>query len=147
MKKIFVIRLILFTIFACLLPFVFIAYRYNLFKKVSELSLSGWGLVAIIIVFLFSAYIYKMIKKGLPYSMFTQCLTGVCKIIVPLVCLYLGIEALKNSIDLFSQALLFCIICELIAIPLNPFPKWVEETKDKKIDSVLGKFVDKLKGE
>lgn len=147
MKKLFVIRLILFTLFACVAPFVFIAFRYNLFRKVSELSLSGWGLVAIIIVFIFSAYIYKMIKKGLPYSMFTQCLTGVCKIIIPLVCLYLGIEALKNSIDLFSQALLFTIISELIAIPLNPFPKWLEQTKDNKIESVLGKFVDKMKGE
>jgi len=143
-KKIFITRFVLFTLFACVLPFVFIAYRYSIFTKADRMSLSGWGLVAVLIIFFFMRYLLHQIKKGLPYSMFTQCLTGLMKVTLPLVILWLIAYALRNSIDVFLQSLIVAIVCETIAIPLNPMPKWVEENCKEKTDSYIETFIDKF---
>jgi hypothetical protein len=101
-KKEFIIRLSAFIILGCIAPFLFIAFRYDLFKKVNEMSLSGWGLIAVVIVFFFARYVLKMIKMGMPYSMFTQCISGALKVILPLLCLYFCVDAIRTSIDLFQ---------------------------------------------
>ena len=146
-KKVFIIRLVLFTIFSCIAPFLFIAFRYDLFRKVSDMSLSGWGLIAILIVFFFAKYVLKMLKLGLPYSMFTQCITGILKVVLPLVILLWCVTAIRNSIDMFIQALGFTIACEIIAIPINPLPKWLESVQMEKMGEKMKKFVELMKGE
>lgn len=126
-KKEFWIRFSLFAVFACILPFIFIAWRYSIFKKVSSISLNGWGLIAILIVILFVRYVAKVVEKQKKWSMSKQIFLGVLKVLVPLVCLYAGLTAMKSNIDLFLQSLLVVIICETIAIPVNPLPKWQME--------------------
>ena len=52
-KKVFIARTILFCIFGCVLPFVFIAWRFEIFSSGgSRVSLTGWGVIGILIVFL-----------------------------------------------------------------------------------------------
>lgn len=150
--KIFIVRVVLFAVFACVLPFCFIAWRYQLFKKVDSISLSGWGIVALIIIFCFIKYIVKTIKKGESYSMTTQVITGFVKVILPLVILYIMLNSIKGSIDLFLQALCVVIISEGIAIPINPLPKWAFDnhinTQEKTMDTLVSKFwKGKEKGE
>ena len=125
--KQFVIRFIFFTLFACILPFTFIAWRYELFAKVDEISLTGWGIIGILIVAIFCIYVLNAIKKGMPYSMFTQVVNGILKVEMPLVLVYLTLSNIQSTIDLFMQCLICVIVCEAIAIPINPLPKWIKD--------------------
>ena len=58
-----------------------------------------------------------------------QCISGVVKIILPLVILLLLVIEIKNHIALVEQALSCVILCELVGIPLNPFPSWLEKRR------------------
>ena len=139
-KKIFLARLILFTIFACVLPFSFIAWRYHIFTTLNSVSLSGWGIIAIVIALAFIVYVARMLKRGIPYSMLTQCIGGLLKVTLPLIILYVVVNAIKNQSEIFLQALLVVIISETIAIPINPFPKWLNDNQIKKEDSYFEKL-------
>ena len=139
-KKIFLARLILFTIFACVLPFSFIAWRYHIFTTLNSISLSGWGIIAIVIALVFIVYVARMLKRGMPYSMLTQCIGGLLKVTLPLIILYVVVNAIKNQSEIFLQALLVVIISETIAIPINPFPKWLNDNQIKKEDSYFEKL-------
>lgn len=139
-KKIFLARLILFTIFACILPFSFIAWRYHIFTTLNSVSLSGWGIIAIVIALVFIVYVARMLKRGMPYSMLTQCIGGLLKVTLPLIILYVVVNAIKNQSEIFLQALLVVIISETIAIPINPFPKWLNDNQIKKEDSYFEKL-------
>lgn len=139
-KKIFLARLILFTIFACVLPFSFIAWRYHIFTTLNSISLSGWGIIAIVIALVFIVYVARMLKRGMPYSMLTQCIGGFLKVTLPLIILYVVVNAIKNQSEIFLQALLVVIISETIAIPINPFPKWLNDNQIKKEDSYFEKL-------
>lgn len=143
-KKEFWLRMIGFGLFACILPFVFLAYRYDLFTKVSKIQIGGWGIIAVIIVFFFVKYVCSMVKQGMPYSMTTQIITGVCKVIVPLALVWVLAYSIKDNIDTFLQSLGVVILCEAIAIPINPLPKWVETHKRNQQDTFMDMFVDKL---
>jgi Na+/proline symporter len=139
-KKLFLARLILFTIFACVLPFSFIAWRYHIFTTLNSVSLSGWGIIAIVIALVFIVYVARMLKRGMPYSMLTQCIGGLLKVTLPLILLYVVVNAIKNQSEIFLQALLVVIISETIAIPINPFPKWLNDNQIKKEDSYFEKL-------
>ena len=82
-KKQFWIRLGLYILFGAVFPFVFLIWRFQLFQKVSGLSIGGWGLIGIIFVAIFFLKLMKAVRKGLPFSLGTQVLEGVCKVIFP----------------------------------------------------------------
>lgn len=148
-KKILIIRFILFAIFACILPFVFIAWRYELFTQVSKLSFGGWGLVAVIILLVFCIYVSRSIKEVLKakngYSMTIQVINGLTKVILPLVCVYLIVNAIGENIALFKQTMVVVIVCEIIAIPINPIPKWKSESIKEGQEEKMDTFLDKAK--
>jgi len=128
-KKQFWIRLPLFILFACVIPFVFIAWRYKIFNKVSNISLSGWGLIGILIVVIFVIYLVKAVEKIKKWSLTKQIFIGVFRVIVPLLCLYFGLRCIRESVDLFMQALVVVIFSEMIAIVVNPIPQAQENSE------------------
>lgn len=144
----FLIEFFLFALFSCIIPFVFIAWRYELFSKVSRVSLSGWGIIAIIIIFVFAIYVAKSIKRAYRnrkrWSMTVQVIDGVAKVLLPLLALFFTMNAIIASADLFKQALIVVIICEGIAIPINPLPKWEVDNfkagEEERMESFLEKF-------
>lgn len=150
-RKIFIFRALLWSIFSCVMPVLFIGWRYDLFKKVGSLQLSGWGLFAIVIVFVFLYVLVKYIKAGLvEWSMTKQVINGVTKVIIPLGVVLAVCVGIRNSLDYFIQVLGCTIIFETIAVPLNPFPKWVYEKTKGRFESVVDYIVDqknKTKGE
>ena len=145
-KAIFLVRIVAFVLFACILPFAFIAWRFGLFSQSqgSSVALSGWGIIGIIIVLVFVIYVLKMLRRGQPFSMFSQVLGGLVKVILPLLICLLVLKAMKNNIDSMIQALICAIICEMVAIVVNPLPKWVEdnhiERESVKISGIITKF-------
>lgn len=154
-KAVFAIRCVLWIISAAVLPFLFIAWRYGIFTNSSKMSLTGWGFIAIIIVVIFIITFIKYICKALKPGFAKQCIVGFVTIILPLTVLYLLVCSVEDTIALFKQALGCVIICELVGIPLNPFPAWLEQKRvaDKKeeadtmTDIFWKKFFDKKKEE
>lgn len=143
-KKLFWLRFAVWSLFACIIPVIFVAFRFDLFKAVSGISLSGWGIFAIIIVAIFILVIAKYLKKGLPFSLFTQCINGFCKIILPLVVILAILFLVKTNIDYFIQSLGCVTLCELVAIPINPFPKWISDTRKNEKEASIDLFIDKF---
>ena len=149
-NTVFWTRFVLWASCACVLPFLFIAFRFDLFKQISKINFGGWGIIAIAIVAIFAIVVlrYVMMAYKTKYSFWAQCLSGVCKVIIPLVCLYAMLYAAKSNIDNFLQALGCTILCEAIAIPINPMPKWVYDMQqdvkasDRKdtVDYLLSEF-------
>lgn len=142
-KQVFIIRFIVWTIFACLVPCGFIMWRFDLFKTVSKVNIGGWGLIAIIIFFSFLISIGKYLKDGMPYSMTKQCLSGLIKVVFPLMAVMFCVYSIRNSIDIFLQAMTVVVISETIAIPINPMPKWVHDSKINEQNTILNSFFDK----
>ena len=145
-KIIFLTRFIFFVIFACILPFSFIAWRFGLFSKSQgeSVALTGWGVIGVIIVLCFIIYTLNMLNRGQPYSMFTQICSGLVKIIMPMLICLLLLKSIRNNIDSMIQALICAIICEAIAIIVNPLPKWVEENHIERDELRINTFISKF---
>lgn len=144
-KKVFIARVILFCIFGCILPFVFIAWRFQIFSNGGGVSLTGWGVIGILIVFFFILYCLKILKNSIPFSMTYQILSGTIKVILPLILLLLLVNALEDSIRQFKQALIIVIGCEAIAIVVNPFPKYMHDKGIEKTENLMDTFITKWK--
>ena len=128
-RAVFLTRAFLWFTCAAILPFIFICYRFQLFQKVSKIQIGGWGIFAILIVAITIFVLLKYIRAALNagYSYWGQILNGFCKVIIPLCAFYAVLWGIKNSLELFLQALGCVILCETMAIFVNPFPKWVWE--------------------
>lgn len=146
-RKIFIARAIGFFAFGAGLPFAFIAWRYGLFTAKSgvQMSLGGWGIVAVAIVGIILIYMLRQVGKALPHSMLTQCMSGFVKVIVPLGLILIILNGVKDSLDYFIQALTAIIICEAIAIPMNPFPSLIEEKRKEEKETDRKSWLDGLK--
>ena len=128
-KTVFGIRVALWITFAGILPFSFIAWRYGIFQPESKIKLSGWGIIGIIIVIVVAITLASYIYKGMKQGIVKQCIGGFFKIILPLVILLLFVREIKSNIKLVEQALGCVILCEAVAIPINPFPSWLEKRR------------------
>lgn len=147
-KTVFGFRVFLWAVCAAVLPFAFIAWRYDIFTPQTKIKLTGWGFIAIIILVIFISTLIKYIYKGLRPGLAKQCIFGFVSIILPLVVLYLLVTSIESNIGLFKQALGCVILCEAIAIPLNPFPAWLakrqEEDGKRKAETMSDVFWDKF---
>ena len=147
-KTTFAIRCALWCLFAAVLPLIFIAWRYDIFSSTSKISLTGWGFIAIIILIVFVITFIKYAYKSLEPGLLKQCVSGFASIILPLLVLLILVVSIEENISLFKQALGCVILCEIVSIPLNPFPTWIEKKKiekqDAKINSVADVFWDKF---
>lgn len=128
-KTIFAFRFVFWALFACVIPFLFIAFRFDLFQSVSKIKIGGWGIIGIIIVAIFVFVLIRYVKLAFSetYSFGVQCFNGLTKIILPLLLVALVVHVIKSDVETFAQSLNFVIVSELIAIPINPMPKWVNE--------------------
>lgn len=146
-RQLFWTRFALWVLFALVAPVAFIAWRFELFKG-NHVSISGWGFLAIVIIAVFIISLLRYVKKGLPFSFMSQCISGLCKVILPLVCLYAILYCIQQNLQAFLQALGCVILCELVAIPLNPMPQWMhdnlEEKDREKIESMSDIIWDKF---
>lgn len=127
--KEFWIRFCFWAVIAAGIPVGFLAWRYGLFtaSQGQVTSLTGWGTLASIILAIFFIYILREAKRGMPAgSMVVQCINGYTAII-PLLALLLIVHSIKNSVNYFEETLCVIILCEAIAVPINPMPKWAAQ--------------------
>lgn len=124
-KKEFWIRFFFWIIFAFGVPIAIIAYEYQVIDAHSEYQLTGWGLIIAIILFIGAFVILGYLLQALQWSWVKQILGGVRNAILPLAFLYLITSVIATNIEKLQIILSVSLISEIIAIPLNPFPKWL----------------------
>ena len=138
-KQLFWTRMALWLVFALVIPFTFICIKFNLFQTTTSTSIKvgGWGMIAIIILFFTIRTILKYVIKGTTYSMTKQIIEGVFKVVLPLVAIfflgYILLKTFQEGMNQFLTVMGVLIVSETVAIPINPFPKWLSDHKKKEI--------------
>ena len=155
-KLVFWSRFVLWLICALGLPIAFIIWKFELFQVVSKLNISGWGILVILLVLIVVFIIVRYVRLILnaKYTFVGQCLNGFCKVILPLLAALLIFYNTRNNIDLLIQVLSAILLCETMAVPLNPFPKLVydkqkgvrEEERRETVDYLLDSFFKRKNG-
>jgi hypothetical protein len=123
-KKEFFIKLILWLFFAAAVPIMAIVDKYDMIKN-GTLKYTGWGILVFIIAFIFISVICGYIAKIFKWSMALQIFNGVRLVLVPLLFMLIGVDLIVSNIANVKYILVVAFISEAIAIPLNPFPKWL----------------------
>lgn len=145
-KIIFIARLAFFIIFGAIVPVCFVAWRYGLFTSGEvKFTTAGWGIIASVVLFVILRYVMGQVSVVLPWSLFSQVITGFMKVILPLLCLYFILNSIEDSLELLTQSVLAIILCESVAICVNPFPQWRRdhgiEEKNKDFSEFAKTFV------
>lgn len=157
---VFWIRMVGWLATACVAPIVTFSVKFGLFNKAeptldtlgnviepASMSLNGWGIIACIIIGVTASSILKEIIAAYPrYSLAKQCLTGFKKIVLPLVIGFFICTFLDGAIHHIMFCLGTLILCQAIAIPLNPLPKWrYEKTGVEEYSSAINYLTDIVK--
>jgi len=148
-RRIFIIKAISWAMLSCILPVLFIGWRYDLFNVNNKLNLSGYGLIAIVIIFVFLITLFKYFKKLylVKWSMLGQIIGGLIKVVLPLLAILLVFNSIKNDIDTAITCLGVVIVLETIALPINPFPKYIYEKTNGQTTEMLDLLMRNKKGD
>lgn len=141
-KKIFITRLTSFLLFALVIPVSYLIGKFDLFTPTSKLQIGLWGIICLGIIFGVIGTLIKYYLDGLKtkYSYFKQILRGFYKLICPLIIVLVSLVFLKDNIDLIIEALLVITPCEVVAILVNPLPKWCFENNVEGIGEITDKI-------
>lgn len=147
-RKIFWMRFVSWALFAAILPFIFILFRFNIFHREPVVALGFWGTFALGIILAFIVSVLRYVCKAMPFSMAAQCIGGFGKVVLPLLILLFVAIYIRDKLDVFIQALSVVVVCEAVAVPINPMPKWIHEhlteEQQKKISSFIDLGLDKF---
>ena len=143
-KKIFVAKAAAFVVFGAVLPIIFILWRYGIFENGPH-SLGGVGLIVGLVAIICVGYVIREVRETLPYSYFTQILTGLIKVVLPLLAVYFALNAIKDSVDLLAQSVLATALCECVAVAVNPFPQWKHDHGKEEQDGAFLRFAKTFK--
>lgn len=130
-KIIFIIRALLWFYFSLFLPICAITKNYDLVKP-NPFKYTGWAIICSIFLVISISAIFGYIIQSLRYSIYIQIFSGIKKILIPIIVMLLICTIIDKNIDKIMNILKICLISEAVAIPINPFPKWVYERKIKK---------------
>ena len=151
-KKTFYTKLSLFTLFAFILPIVYMSIRFNLFVSKSRLSL--WGLLLIALVMVVFAVMIKFYLDGMKtkWSYGKQLVKGFVKVILPLLFVLVLSLYIKNHLDefirdinLIIEAISVIAISEAIAIAVNPLSKWAFENNVDGLVQITDRIIGREK--
>lgn len=146
-KKELTIRLVLFLTFSFVVPIAYIYIRCKLWKQVTTISF--WFIIILAIAVLGGAFLIKYYLDGMKtkYSYLKQILEGFIRVILPIVIILAGALWFKSkatwlveNTNLLIEILSVILASELIAIIINPLPKWAF---DNNIDG-LAEITDKI---
>jgi len=118
-------------VFSLVAPITYLSIRFNLFNSVARISFAGIAVIGIIIsvVSLFIKYYLDGMKTK--FSYLKQILQGTIRVVIPLglallLCVWFKFKYqwLLDNINLCIEALSIILGCEMVAICVNPLPKW-----------------------
>lgn len=147
-KKEFWIRFAVWFLIAVAAPFAYVCVRFGIFTNTEPTTkVSGWGIIAFVFLGIMAVKIIRSARKGLSYgSMAAQIIDGVT-VLIPIICFTLILELIKRNVDAFEEFLIFTIICEAVAIPVNPMRRWAYEHNTEAFSTIvfngIKRFFDK----
>lgn len=111
-----------------------------------NVALNGWGIISIVLAGVFFINLLKEVIDGYSeYSMTKQVLTGVYQTLLP-IAIAIGVCYFLKGV---LEQVLFCLItigiCEIVAIPLNPLPKWSAERGEQNFDGLVRRAITLVK--
>lgn len=111
-----------------------------------HVALNGWGIVSVFIAGLFFINLIKEIIEAYSgYSFAKQCLVGIYKKILPLAIAIGVCYFLRGVID----QIIFCLttlgICQIVAIPLDPLPKWSADHGKESYEDLIARGIEMFK--
>lgn len=136
-------RFVGWVIFFIGVPIGFMAWRFELFSKVSQIKISGWGLVAIILVAVFLVSLLRYLTKSKEYSYLKQVLKGLMFPVIPLLAVWYMLNYFEDSIVQLEQFIGVLAISEAVAVIVNPMPKWVSEKTKGETEDIIEAFLTK----
>lgn len=145
-KKEFWIRFPIWVIISLVVPICFIAWKFDVFHTqtnvATETRLTGWGVLCLIIVGWFVIKLLEEVKAGFHKgTMVRQCLDG-ARWLIPLFILIFVLDSLKDNIADIEQFLIVFVVCEAVALPINPVVRWAWE---RNIEIKMGSFSSVLR--
>ena len=123
-KKIFIIRLSLYILIGLVAPIGFLAWKFQLFSKVTKISFSIWGFVAIFVAAVFVIKLFNGLRKGMKPGLGKQTIDIICKVTIPLLLVTIAFDWLSGFSSEFVQFLVVLTICESVGGVINPLPQW-----------------------
>ena len=140
-KKEFWIRFAIWISFFLVAPFVYISVEFGIFSEQTSRSLSGWGIIAVFFLMICGIILLNMVRKSMRKgTMWRQCFDGAFALL-PILCIIFALETIKNNVSDFQKFLIFLVVCEAIAVPINPFPKWdMQHGMDEKENWLIGLY-------
>ena len=141
-RKKFVLRFISYIFIGLVLPVLFLIYRFQLFSRITKLSIGGWGLVLIVFVIGFVWKLFSNLRKGMQFSIWKQIINGLCSITFPLLIAVLAVYWLSGLTTELIEFLIVLIICETIAIPINPLPQWAHNNNMEETAIGIDRVID-----
>lgn len=136
-KKEFWIRFAIWLVFVLIVPVLFIMFKFDIFTPKEKTTFGGWGLIIVIITAIVCIVMLRYITKSIKHTMLKQVISGLSLITLPLGALLIGVYLIRNSLDAFLITMLVVLVCETIAIPINPFPKWVQANKVDELETAI----------
>lgn len=131
-----------------LTPILYLVIRYNLFQRELKITLGLMGVVALAFICLSIIVLIRYYVSGVKtkYSWFKQLLDGISKIIIPIgifvAIMYVG----KHYTTQLVELCWILIPCELVAIMVNPLPKWAFDNNVEGLSEIADKVFNRNKG-
>lgn len=118
-----------------------------MFQTTTKLQVGLAGIVVIGIMIGIISVLIKFYLEGMKtkYSLTKQILQGIIKLILPLTLLLVSLIWLGDNIDMIKEALYIIIPCELVAIIINPLPKWCFDNNIEGLSEIADKILSKNK--
>ncbi len=141
----FLIRLTLYIFFGFAVPGAFLIWRFKLFRQVSKLSIGGWGILLILFTIIFFWKLISSLRKGMKFGIVKQCLDGICGTLFPLIIVIVVCSLLDSWMTELVEFLCVTFVCHIIAIPVNPIPKWRFENNIEETAFGISKIIEIIK--
>lgn len=143
--KEYIIRLLIWATVLLVPPLIYLEVNYGLFTNKTGLALSGWGVVGVTFGVIMLLYVLNQIKSGFDNgSMFRQCVEGYIRLL-PMIAIIVIIHYVKTAMDKMEGFLVIVALCQIVAVPINPNPKWAEQNGTKTIMDCLKTIFHKVK--
>ena len=113
----------LYLVATVVVPIIIVGCRYQIFHKVSQYRLTGWGWICAICVAVVSIRVVKKVVNKLPESTHKEqilkySILGVRALFIPIL-LLIAMKALKNDFELAYNTLWWCLISYSTGILLD----------------------------
>lgn len=153
-KKELITRLSLFLMFSLVAPIVYVSIRCKLFSTKQTISL--WFIIILGVVLGVVSLIIKYYLDGMKtkYSLMKQLLEGFIKVVLPIAFVLIAVvwfkskmEWIVSNVNLMIEILSVILGCEIIAIIVNPLPKWAFNNNVDGLVEITDKIFHKKEGE